>query len=125
MTWFQINTFMHPWLLLLAPLIVLLFVLECFARAPGAISISTGETLRRVASAKRAVLRRLPALRREMPASFAVMAVGCASMAGLPPLLGFVSKESIFTALRDAPGPAWIGWAAMIAGATRTMRSSS
>ena len=62
-------------------------------------------------------LRRLPALRREMPASFAVMAVGCASMAGLPPLLGFVSKESIFTALREAPGPAWVGWAAMIAGA--------
>ena len=64
MSWFQADTFMHPWLLLLAPLVVLLFVLECFARAAGAISISTGETLRAVGSAQRAVLRRLPALMR-------------------------------------------------------------
>ena len=66
-------------------------------------------------------LRRLPALRHEMPASFAVMAVGCASMAGIPPLLGFISKESLFTALLGAPGPAWVGWAAMIAGAAASV----
>lgn len=86
MTWFQINTFMHPWLLLLAPLIVLLFVLECFARAPGAISISTGETLRRVASAKRAVLRRLPALMRALALLLLLVALA-RPLKGLQPRL--------------------------------------
>ncbi|WP_068428149.1 DUF4040 family protein [Piscicoccus intestinalis] len=66
-------------------------------------------------------LRRLPALRRQMPASFAVMAVGCASMAGIPPLLGFVSKESVLAGLLEAPGPAWAGWAAMIAAAAASV----
>ncbi|WP_226344233.1 DUF4040 family protein [Agilicoccus flavus] len=51
-------------------------------------------------------LRRLPQLYRAMPWTFAVALVGCASMAGLPPLLGFVSKESILTAMRDAPAGA-------------------
>ncbi|MDO5533761.1 MAG: DUF4040 family protein [Propionibacteriaceae bacterium] len=66
-------------------------------------------------------VRRLPALWRELPGSFAVMAVGCASMAGLPPLLGFISKESLFTGLLDAPGPAWAGWLAMGAAAAASV----
>src|SRR5690625_5620953 len=41
---------------------------------------------------------RIPKLMRTAPAAFAVMIIGCASMAGIPPLLGFVSKEFLFTA---------------------------
>ncbi|MCE0485889.1 DUF4040 family protein [Ornithinimicrobium sediminis] len=58
-------------------------------------------------------MRRLPALRKQMPWSFATVVIGCASMAGIPPLLGFVSKESVFTAMREAPGPEWVGWVAL------------
>ncbi len=58
-------------------------------------------------------MRRLPALRRQMPWSFAAVVIGCASMAGIPPMLGFVSKESVFTAMREAPGPEWVGWVAL------------
>jgi len=43
-------------------------------------------------------LRRLDRLYRAMPATFAVAAVAAASMAGLPPLLGFISKEAAFEA---------------------------
>ncbi|WP_168582905.1 DUF4040 family protein [Gephyromycinifex aptenodytis] len=59
-------------------------------------------------------LRRLPPLAKAMPLSFAVTALGAASMAGIPPLLGFVSKESLLGALHGAPGPAWAGWAALL-----------
>ena len=55
-------------------------------------------------------LRRMPALWRALPATFVVTVLGCASMAGLPPMLGFVSKESLLTGALDAPGAAWIGW---------------
>lgn len=52
-------------------------------------------------------LRRLQWLARTMPATTAVLAVAAASMAGLPPLFGFVSKEAMFKAMADAPaGPA-------------------
>lgn len=55
-------------------------------------------------------LRRMPVLWRALPATFIVTVLGCMSMAGLPPLLGFVSKESLLTGALDAPGAAWIGW---------------
>ncbi|SMX90847.1 DUF4040 family protein [Brevibacterium antiquum] len=59
-------------------------------------------------------LTRIPRLMRAAPASFAVMIIGCASMAGIPPLLGFVSKESLFTAFDDTPGSNWTAWAALL-----------
>ena len=60
-------------------------------------------------------LRRFPPkLYRRMPFSFAVMALGCASMAGIPPMLGFVSKEAILASLLGAPGASWTGWAAFL-----------
>lgn len=62
-------------------------------------------------------LRRLPQLYRALPVSFILTIVGCASMAGLPPLLGFVSKEALLTGLFHATGPDWVGWLAL-AGAT-------
>jgi multicomponent Na+:H+ antiporter subunit A len=47
-------------------------------------------------------LRSLSGLGRRMPATFAVAAVAAASMAGLPPLLGFVSKEAVYEGLLHA-----------------------
>ncbi|RBP64276.1 multisubunit sodium/proton antiporter MrpA subunit /multisubunit sodium/proton antiporter MrpB subunit [Brevibacterium sanguinis] len=58
-------------------------------------------------------LTRIPRLAGVAPAAFAVMIIGCASMAGIPPLFGFVSKESIFTGLLSAPGAPWVGWLAL------------
>ncbi|MFK5634480.1 DUF4040 family protein [Ornithinimicrobium sp. LYQ103] len=61
-------------------------------------------------------VRRLPELRRAMPLAFWTTVLGCASMAGIPPMLGFASKEAIFTGLLESPGPAWTGWAALVGG---------
>ncbi|MGO0577140.1 DUF4040 family protein [Ornithinimicrobium panacihumi] len=61
-------------------------------------------------------VRRLPQLRGAMPLAFWTTVLGCASMAGVPPMLGFISKEGVFTALREAPGGAWAGWAALAGG---------
>ena len=66
-------------------------------------------------------LRRLPQLWRAMPGAFVVTALGCASMAGIPPMLGFVSKESLLTALNGAGGPAWFGPAAMVVAAAASV----
>jgi putative monovalent cation/H+ antiporter subunit A len=58
-------------------------------------------------------LRRFPPrLHRRMPVSFGIMTLGCASMAGIPPMLGFLSKEAILGSLLGAPGASWTGWAA-------------
>lgn len=86
MNWLEINTFMHPWLLLLAPLVVLLFVLECFARAPGSISISTGEALRTMGSAQRALMRRMPAFIRALALLLLLVALA-RPLKGLQPRL--------------------------------------
>ncbi|WP_341853921.1 hypothetical protein [Brachybacterium sp. GPGPB12] len=55
-----------------------------------------------------------------MPGSFAVTVLGRMSMAGLPPMLGFVSKESLLTGALETGGPAWAPWAVAlgIAGAS-------
>jgi multicomponent Na+:H+ antiporter subunit A len=44
-------------------------------------------------------LRRLSGLYRVMPVTFAAAVLASASMAGLPPLLGFIAKEAAFEAL--------------------------
>lgn len=54
-------------------------------------------------------LRELGGLARRMPVSAGVTALAALSMAGIPPLLGFVTKENIFKGLLEAPGPAWAG----------------
>ncbi len=48
-------------------------------------------------------LRRLGGLGRRLPVLAGAAAVAAASMAGLPPLLGFVAKEAGLTGLVDAP----------------------
>jgi multicomponent Na+:H+ antiporter subunit A len=47
-------------------------------------------------------LRRLDGLGRRLKATFAVSLIAAGSMAGLPPLLGFISKEAAFESLLDA-----------------------
>lgn len=53
-------------------------------------------------------LRLLSGLRRSLRGTAVVAAVAVASMAGLPPLLGFVGKEAAFEAFLHAGGPR--GW---------------
>lgn len=54
--------------------------------------------------AKSRDIRRLGKLYKKMPLTFGAVVLGAASMAGIPPLLGFVSKESMLEALASAPG---------------------
>ena len=54
-------------------------------------------------------LRELGGLRRRMPVTTTIAALSALSMAGIPPLLGFVSKENLFGSLLYAPGPVWFG----------------
>lgn len=48
-------------------------------------------------------VRRLGRIYRAMPFTFAGTVIGAASMAAVPPLFGFVSKEGMLTAFLDAP----------------------
>ena len=60
-------------------------------------------------------MRRLSGLGREAPVLATISALALLSMAGLPPLLGFVAKEAVFTALlEDAEAGAFLGWVALI-----------
>jgi multicomponent Na+:H+ antiporter subunit A len=61
--------------------------------------------------------RELAGLRLRMPATASALVLACASMAGVPLLLGFVSKELMFTAFLDAPGLAWTPVAVTVAAA--------
>ncbi|RUQ96895.1 DUF4040 family protein [Labedella endophytica] len=54
-------------------------------------------------------IRELAHLNVRMPITLTVAALAGLSMAGVPPLLGFVSKESMFAALLDLSGPPWFG----------------
>ncbi|MBR8743888.1 DUF4040 family protein [Nocardiopsis sp. MG754419] len=54
-------------------------------------------------------LRRLGGLRHRMPVTATVATLSALSMAGIPPLLGFISKENLFEAFLNAPGPGWSG----------------
>ncbi|HEY1134361.1 MAG TPA: Na+/H+ antiporter subunit A [Nocardioides sp.] len=75
-------------------------------------------------------LRELSGVGRAMPAVAAAGIIAGASMAGLPPLLGFVGKETIFAALLElahgetAGVPGWAGWlvvAGLVAGSALTV----
>lgn len=48
-------------------------------------------------------LQALSGLRKSMPVTAVVMLAACLSLAGLPPLLGFVAKELLFEAALSAP----------------------
>jgi len=60
-------------------------------------------------------LRKLSGLGREAPVLATITILAAASMAGLPPTLGFVAKEGVFTALLDnALLGEPLGWVALI-----------
>ncbi|UFU02949.1 DUF4040 family protein [Ruania suaedae] len=52
-------------------------------------------------------IRELASLRLRMPVTVVAIGLAAASMAGVPLLLGFISKESMFTAFVEAPG-VWV-----------------
>lgn len=58
------HTLMHPWVLWFALAIPFLLAAEWWARAPGAVIVSTGETLVRIRHSQGAVLRKLPGIAR-------------------------------------------------------------
>ncbi|RYE76407.1 MAG: hypothetical protein EOO74_08490 [Myxococcales bacterium] len=68
-------------------------------------------------------MRRLPPLWRHMPFAFVVTILGCAAMAGIPPLLGFVSKEAVFTSLLHVGHPV-LGWIAVTAAAVASVMTT-
>ncbi|MFI7482578.1 Na+/H+ antiporter subunit A [Kocuria sp. M1R5S2] len=72
-------------------------------------------------------IRRLSGLARRVPVLFAVALVSAASMAGLPPLAGFVAKESVLTAFaHDLDGPAAIAvLAGLVVGSVLTVAYSA
>jgi multicomponent Na+:H+ antiporter subunit A len=53
-------------------------------------------------------IRTLAGVGKAMPWTAAMLVLASASMAGLPPLLGFVSKESILDAMVEGPGAGWL-----------------
>jgi multicomponent Na+:H+ antiporter subunit A len=59
--------------------------------------------------------RKLSGIGRQEPVLAVIALIAVASMAGLPPLLGFVAKEAVFTAFLEAglEGNGW-GWIALI-----------
>ncbi|MET0590669.1 MAG: Na+/H+ antiporter subunit A [Naasia sp.] len=60
-------------------------------------------------------LRRLSGLGRRTPALAVIGILAAASMAGIPPLFGFVAKEAVLTSLQEAgeAGDPW-GWIALV-----------
>ena len=54
-------------------------------------------------------LRDLGGLAKRMPVTAGIATLAALSMAGIPPLLGFVSKEYLFAGLLGAPGGPWVG----------------
>ena len=66
-------------------------------------------------------LRRLGGLRRSMPVTFAITTLAALSMAGLPPLFGFLAKETLLATAVHPSLPGYLSWllpvASVVAGA--------
>jgi len=83
---FAFSGLMNPWALLLLIGVALLLAAELVVRAPGALNISTGETLARFRGHSRALLRRLPALLRAIGLALLVVALA-------RPITGFRARK--------------------------------
>ena len=66
-------------------------------------------------------MRVLAHMKLRMPVTATAMGLAAASMAGVPLLLGFVSKETMLKAFLDAPGPAWVPWVVTAAAAVASI----
>ena len=66
-------------------------------------------------------------LRRAMPWTFATMTVGFAALAGVPPLVGFFSKDAVLAAAVDAAfhGEAGRGWPVLVAALLTTVLTTA
>lgn len=60
-------------------------------------------------------IRELGGLRRVMPVTATLTGLASMSMAGIPPFIGFVSKEEAYKAVLETPGPGWVAWVAALA----------
>ena len=74
-----------------------------------------------ITAAGTGALAALGGLRRRMPVTFVTMTLGLAALAGVPPLAGFVSKESLLGAAEEAalhagPVASWVGWVVLVTG---------
>jgi NADH-quinone oxidoreductase subunit L len=65
-------------------------------------------------------IRRMGGLARVLPKTYAAMLIGGLALAGMPPLAGFFSKDSLLAAALDAGGYGQLLWAAGLAGAFLT-----
>jgi len=72
---FHFTALMHPWVLGLLLCVPVLFLAEVLARAPGVLTISTGETLARVSVGRRPTLRWLPTLLRAIGLALLIVAL--------------------------------------------------
>ncbi len=71
-------------------------------------------------------LRMLSGLRTSMPGTAVAAALAVLSMAGIPPLLGFVGKEAAFEGFLEAGGPrGWITDLGLVAGSVLTVAYSA
>lgn len=66
-------------------------------------------------------LRELAGLGRRCPGLFLIAAAAAASMAGVPPFVGFVAKETIFGAEAQSPVLGWAGPYVLAAGVVASM----
>ena len=66
-------------------------------------------------------IRELAGLGRKSPAMAVIALLAAASMAGAPPLLGFVGKEAAFEAMEHSPVAAWLALAGVVAGSALTV----
>ena len=62
-------------------------------------------------------LTRLGGLRTAMPVTFAAAVAACVSMAGIPPSVGFIGKELLYTVGFAPDTAAWLPWATFFAAA--------
>ncbi len=73
--------------------------------------------------------RKLSGLGRRMPVIATIAFIAAASMAGIPPLLGFVAKEAVFSAFLDGvligDGWAWVALIGAFAGSVLTVAYSA
>jgi NADH-quinone oxidoreductase subunit L len=61
-------------------------------------------------------MRRMGGLRRHMPLTYATMLIGALASAGIPPLAGFFSKDTILEMIRHSqtPGAAFAWWCLLV-----------
>ncbi|HET6530363.1 MAG TPA: hydrogen gas-evolving membrane-bound hydrogenase subunit E [Actinoplanes sp.] len=70
-------------------------------------------------------IRQLSGLRHVMPVTATLTALAAMSMAGLPPLVGFVSKEELFEAFLDLPTLGWLAGAVAVTASVLTVAYSA